>query len=246
MSKSKIVVINSADRIGTLEASNQFTVKIQPAILNASRVSLAFVILPNSTYNITTSNNSISWDDGSVITSQIPVGSYNATTLASAVAAQMTATGSQTYTVTYNATTYHYTISAVTRAFSLFYEFYRSNSIFPTMGFRYNTNSLPASSFESNAAIQLWDSPFFTIRVDKIPSNVQTSQSASNFGTFVVNNTTAQDGTIRGWTQWTNFNEYTNISVNIDTLFIELRDHSGELANINDSDWVFGIQVWYD
>src|SRR2546423_1273454 len=108
MSKSKIVVINSTDRIGVLESSSQFTVRVQPAITNACKVSLAFAIIPNSTYNITADNNLISYDDGSVITSTIPPGSYNATTLAAEVASVMTANGSQTYSVIYNATTYHY------------------------------------------------------------------------------------------------------------------------------------------
>ena len=157
MSRTNIVVINSVDRLSPLETSSQFTVAVRPAIVNAKSVALMYAIIPNSTYNITAANNSLSFDDGSVITVNIPPGSYNTTTLAATIAATMTAAGSQTYTVTYNPTTYHYTISAP-GFFSLFYGFFTNRSIFPTIGFRFNTNSFPAFSFESNAAVQLWRS----------------------------------------------------------------------------------------
>lgn len=244
MSNSKLIVINSADRLSPLENSNQFTIRIRPAIVNACHILLAFCIIPNSTYNITSNNNKLSFDDGSVITISIPPGSYNVTNLASTIAAAMTAAGSQTYTVIYNPITYHYTISA-TNPFALLYDFFTSTTIYPTLGYRFNTNSVFATSHEGNSAVSLWASPYFTIRIDKVPFTVQTSQSANNFGTFVINNNQLQDGSIIQWTKSANYNEFSNINVNIDTLFIELRDYLGNLADINQSEWSMGLRISY-
>jgi hypothetical protein len=243
--RKSILVISSEDKLSPLETSSRFTVRIRPAITSALSCRLLFAIIPNSTYNVNTTNNVFVFDDGSVRTLQIAPGSYTAATLATAVAAAMTAAGAQTYTVVYNAQTYHYTISAP-GPFALLYTVFASTSLFPTMGFLQNVNGLPALSHESTGAVRLWDYPYFVIRVDKIPARVQNTQGDSNFGSFIVNNTTAQDGTLKEWTQNSNYNEVTGVNVNMDFLSVELRDHRGALADINSSNWTFAIEITHE
>ena len=242
MSKTSIIVINSLDRINPFDSSTRFTVKIRPAIQGATSVSLAYVLIPNSTYNITAANNLLSFDDGAVRTIAIPPGSYTTTTLGTTIAAAMTAAGSQTYTVTYNPITYHYTISAPV-AFSLFYEFFTSASIFPTLGYRRTVNSAPAISHEGNAAVALWRSPNFLIRIDKVPYGVQTTRDSSNWAAFVVNTAQPQNGDVAEWTRNNNYDQTVSVNVNIDTLYIELLDNVGSPAQINDSEWSFAMHV---
>jgi hypothetical protein len=244
-SKNTLLVIDSEDKLSAVETTSRFTVRVKPAIVGARRVSLAFAILPNTTYNVNSSNNVLSWSDGTgTHTVSVTPGSYNTTNLGTTIASTMTATGSQTYTVAYNSITYHYTISAV-GAFTLLYTSATVGTIYPTLGYKFSSNPSPATSFESNAAIALWDAPYYVVRVDKIISHVQTTNGASNIGTFLINNSTAQNGDIRHWTQFNNFNEVSGINVNIDSLFIELYDHRGQLADINDSDWAMGLSIDY-
>ena len=245
MHRSNLIVINSADRINQFDSSNRFTVKVYPSVQNARKISLEYVQIPNSTYNITSNNNKLSFDDTSTYTIDITPGSYTATTLATQIAAQMNAVGARTYTVTYDPTTYHYTISA-TGLFSLFYNFFGSSSIFPTLGFRFTTNSLPATSFTSNAAIQLMNLPNLYIKIDKAPFTVQSTGAASNFASFVVNSVVPQNGTFISWTRNTQFEQSVEVAVNFDTLFIELSDANNNLADINSSEWSMGLRVYFD
>ena len=242
--RSTLLVVSSEDRVNITETSTQFTVRIRPAINNARRVSLAWSIIPNTTYNVTSSNNTLYWFDAAAATATIAPGSYTATSLATAVAAAMTAAGSQAYTVTYSGTTYHYTISAGSN-FTLRYDRARANTIFPTMGYRYFGDGGSSTSFEGNGAVALWDAPYYVIRVDKLASHVQTTQANSNFGAFIVQSSTAQNGDMISWSKGNNYNEISDINVCIDTFFVELRDHNGNLADLNSSDWSFGMIVDY-
>jgi hypothetical protein len=106
--KHKILVISSEDKIYSTDNTNQFTVQIRPAINHATRVTLAWAIIPNSTYNINQYNNQLYFTDGGgAHTLTITSGSYNTTNLGSTIAAAMTAAGSQAYTLAYNPITYH-------------------------------------------------------------------------------------------------------------------------------------------
>jgi hypothetical protein len=182
----------------------------------------------------------LSFDDGSVVSITIQPGSYNTASLASTIAAAMTAAGSQTYTVTYNPITYHYTISAP-GAFNLLYEFFANNTIFPTLGYRFRANSAAATSHEGNSAVQLWRTSYFLIRIDKVPYKVQTTKATNNFGSFIINNTTSQDGTVLEWRERDQYEQKVHISVNVDVLYIELIDERGNLADINNSEWSFAL-----
>jgi hypothetical protein len=114
------------------------------------------------------------------------------------------------------------------------------------LGYKQSANSGSATSFESNSAVALWDQPYYLIRIDKIPSYVQTTDPASNFGTFIVNSTAAENGQLIEWTQGTNYNQISDININIDQLFVQLFDHEGRLADINDSEWQCALLVDYD
>ena len=61
-SSSNIIVINSKDRINPFDKSNRFSIKVNPSI-HAKSVTLDYAIIPNNTYNITSNNNLLSFDD---------------------------------------------------------------------------------------------------------------------------------------------------------------------------------------
>lgn len=244
--KNRILVLSSEDKVLSSDTTNQFTLHVRPAVLRARAVSLLWAIIPNSTYNINQYNNTLYFTDGGgAHTITITPASYNTTTLGAAITAAMTSAGSQAYTVAYDASTYHYTISAA-GAFSLQYINTNTATIFPTLGYKFGVNSGSATSFVSNAAVALWDQPYYLIRVDKFTSHVQTSDPDSNFGAFIVDTVAAENGELIRWTVGNAYEQKTLVNTNIDQLYIQLYDHEGRLADINDSEWQFCISVEYE
>ncbi len=244
--KNRILVLSSEDKVLSSDTTNQFTLRVRPAVLNARAVTLLWAIIPNSTYNINQYNNRLYFTDGGgAHTITITAGSYNTTTLGAAIAAAMTAAGAQTYTVAYDAGTYHYTISAP-GAFSLQYINTNTATIFPTLGYKFTANSGSSTSFVSNSAVALWDNPYWLIRVDKFSSHVQTSDPDSNFGAFIVDTAAAENGELIHWTQGNAYEQKTLVNTNIDQLYIQLYDHEGRPADINDSEWQFCVSVEYE
>lgn len=78
-----------------------------------SRVKLIKAAIPFTWNNVTDNNNKFSLNEGSDVPITIPVGNYTGATLATAVQnAIMATTPTYTYTVTFNATSLKYTISA--------------------------------------------------------------------------------------------------------------------------------------
>ena len=61
-SSSNIIVINSRDRINPFDLSTRYSVKVNPSF-HAKSVTLDYAIIPNNTYNITSNNNLLSFDD---------------------------------------------------------------------------------------------------------------------------------------------------------------------------------------
>src|ERR1700679_3553551 len=83
------------------------------AVASAKRVKLLSCTLPNVIYNIDATNNQLYVGGGfGESTQTIPPGSYDTTTLPTAITTAMTTAGLTGVTVTYSATTYMMTLSA--------------------------------------------------------------------------------------------------------------------------------------
>lgn len=83
------------------QSSSYFTVSVIPPVLNPKRVTLKWLSIPNTFYNIRSRiNNQIAFTDGSgAHVAIIPPAAYGLLTQLSTV---MTNTGSQTYVASYN------------------------------------------------------------------------------------------------------------------------------------------------
>ena len=81
------------------------------------------------------------------------------------------------------------------------------------------------------------------IRIDKVPFSAQTTKANNNFGAFIINNATSQDGTVIEWTENTQYRQKIGINTNIDNLYVQLVDETGALADVNSSEWSFAMRV---
>lgn len=115
-------------RVSSLEASSgsssDFILDVSKHQLHGiTRVRMLKATVPNTMYNITSRNNkitAISTGAGGTFTATLTPGQYDATTLATEIATQMTASdGTNTYTGTYSTTTLKITITANTDAFKI-------------------------------------------------------------------------------------------------------------------------------
>ena len=99
------------------------------------RYGLKLVYVPITFFNITAANNLIYFTDTATHTASIPVGFYDSTSILAAVGTAMTtASGTVTYTVTKNSSTYNVIISASSGTFVL-NNSNQVNSIASSLGF---------------------------------------------------------------------------------------------------------------
>ena len=138
-----LLTLNSKDRISG--SSSDFLVKINNPPKNISQVCLREVILPNSIYNINSSNNMLYFEVGStgVANLSIPPGFYNTLSLVTKLNERFTAIGVAT-TVTYDSTNNKYTFTHPS-IFNLYFGY--NNTLVDILGFNtinYN-NSLNGS-----------------------------------------------------------------------------------------------------
>lgn len=118
MSSNKIYVQSSLRNSGD---SNSFTINLSRPIFSVKSVEVSEVLLPNVIYNVNSTNNSISLDEGKgVRTVSVAVGQYDITALLSALKTALDGDNVLTgiFTCTYNTVTYKVNISS-TVAFSI-------------------------------------------------------------------------------------------------------------------------------
>src|ERR1700678_3799195 len=146
----KTLTINSLDRNANSNSTTDFNVNILPAITNAKKFTLASASIPNTTYNVTSTNNTLYWTDSTTtnFTATISPGSYSATTLASAIVTAMNSV-SANYLASYSTTTYLLTVSNSGLTFYFSFGTNTTNSMAYVMGFAAN-GTLAASQTGQN------------------------------------------------------------------------------------------------
>lgn len=188
-----ILAIDSRDRNSDIYPnSNNYRVPL-PLYKDIVSIELISAEIPNTEYNINSSNNQIYFDDsGSTVIATIPVGFYTITDLLTAISTEMTATGSQAYTATLDPLTNKITITAAAPWSFLFYggvelynttnrSVYLPNSIGPIIG--YNINDLTgATSYTGTKPYNLLGTSYILLCIPEL-ENIETfdSHAASAF-----------------------------------------------------------------
>lgn len=116
----KYITINSSDRVAASSVSNA-EYQLHRPIENAKKIKLLHFSLPNTIYNITSSNNQLTFDDGNVQTLTIPPGAYNITELLNEIQTGLNGLSTITFTATFinNMEGNNY------RRFEFFFEFWK-------------------------------------------------------------------------------------------------------------------------
>lgn len=114
---SRDILIRSLSRTSGSTSSSDFTIQFfqRLALDTRRKLKLKYFMLYNTVYNITTSNQNIDFNENSTNkTCAIPVGIWDAVSLATQVGTSMTtaSSGYNTFTCTYSLTTKKFTISA--------------------------------------------------------------------------------------------------------------------------------------
>lgn len=146
------VLIRSKDRLsGT---SSNFRLNSYYPIHGQYRVHN--VQIPRTNYNVNSNNNRIYFIDADAVnyTGIITPGSYTSSTLTSAIVSAMEAVSSQTYTVTFSATTGKLTITPGAGTISMLFSTFTTNSARFLLGFN-EENTTPGSSITSTNSVDL-------------------------------------------------------------------------------------------
>jgi len=182
MQKVQYLVINSQDRVSGYP--HQFKAYINPALESFKRVELYNITMPNTIYNITSSNNLIYFLEGSTaLVATITPGAYTSTSILAAIGTAMTSASvnSYTYTSTFNQNTFMITITS-TGSFSLTFATNITNSAGYILGSI--TNISARTSQTATQVIQLNQPLFYYIIISQFPICVKSTNS-NDMATFV-------------------------------------------------------------
>lgn len=146
---TKMLLIDSRDRLSYSNSSSDFTIELPEAITNIERVRLVAANVPNTIYNVRSTNNIIRWTRGSAFTYTIPEGAYTVTNLLSTIQTGMNAADANSYTLTYSSTTYKVTIAG-SAAFVLNWS--GSSTPYYMLGFSSSDSSSGTSHTGTNVA----------------------------------------------------------------------------------------------
>jgi hypothetical protein len=238
--RTKVISLRSRDRINGSNSISDFKVTVE-RISNVKNVKIQNAIIPLSFYNVNSFNNSITFNDGSLRTASLTLGSYTAVQLATLIQTAMNAISTLVFTITYNSIIQKYTISS-TSNFSLI--FTNQTSSLPSMlGFNYSTYASASTYTSTNVA-----------SVNKIYSQVnicsgrlstdnqQVSSSNVYFGNLicVVNNSVYKPGEYLYYSNDDNSQNsmFSNESSSLDNIDIRLYDGDNNLIEFNGVDEV--------
>lgn len=241
-SNFKYIIIDSRDKIKG--NSNDFTVTLNPAFNNVKKVELLSLSLPQTIYNINSTNNVIYFNEtGPLLSTTITPGNYSASILASTIASTLTTASPNLYTYTSSISnlTYKMTITS-TGNFSLLFGSNILNSIGPFIG--YTIDTISALSQISNGIILLYQPSYYIIDILELPVSTKSS-NVKDFGTFVIN-TRTNSGDIEIFEVLNRYHiieSYDN--QNIYQLNIKLKTYNNVLVDLNGAEWFMLLRFYY-
>lgn len=242
----RTLTINSRDRTLQSPGSTDFYVNIIPGISYASKFTLINAVIPNTTYNVQATNDTIYWQEAGPVnySATIAPGSYSITVLLSTVVAAMNAIGTPTYTATYNPVTYLATFANTTTTFAFTFGTHTTNSIGRNLGF--TTNGTLSAMQIGNASVQLADPLYFYIKIDSLTSGCRGSNNV-DYGAYFVVNGVNPNGDLSFFNEGNNYNviELGNNPITLNTLHCELKTWNNQLVSLNGTDWNFTIKIDY-
>lgn len=241
MKQTSLFLIHSKDRVtGT---SSNYSLQLPQAIKNVKAIELLSVSIPATIYNIDSENNKFYYiDNGVDKVVTIPSASYSSTTIILTLQSLMAAFGTNTYTVTYNTSTYKIQITSNAN-FSLRFGSFRTNSISSVLGFADVDTVLSLTVMATNA-LDLAEPDYYIIDVKEFFQMARTTKNDT--GTFIIPCVNLTDGTSEIFNKNTGYN-YCEIyqDCNITTLNVTIKTHNNKIVNLNGSNWFMILKLNY-
>ncbi len=246
--RKEYVIIDSRRRDTGSTSSSDFTYTFKRIFHNVTGIQLVFANFPYVLYNITSSNNSVTFNNGSNRTATLTAGLYTATALATELGTQMTTSGGgDVYTATFSTTTFKFTIASAGAAF--FMRMATGSTPYLELGFS-NTvidsgtgrTSSTATSLTADNAASLERPTLVNISLDRFDMPVllaapSSTQKNSYQSTFVV---PLEDGNgaLNTFLPFCSSNtRMLTETVQFDQLKVQLTDVDGTVLSMNGLDW---------
>ena len=186
------LIIDSRERNSSSSASSSdFTIYLYSSFTNINQIRLNWIQIPNTLYNINSSNNIVSFTENLTLkTATIPSGNYNALDLASELASILTTAseGYNVYTVTYSTKTFMLSFTASAHGFQL--NCSKANFPYHELGFALTDTSL-VTSLTSLYVVSLEQPTEIIISINQFDKMVTTG-STQYGSTFIILNNVAQ------------------------------------------------------
>lgn len=238
MQKPKYFLIDSRDRISG--SSHNFRIQMTPGIQPIKRVKACGVSLPLTNYIIDSTNNMIYLPAGH--SASLNPGVYDYATILVEIKRALDISFIGTVTVTYDLTTFKFTITALA-PFTLDFE-NTYNSAAYILGFS-NVNTAMGLSHTSDDVAHLSIPPYFFINIDHFSSeSITTNGDHCSFIIFSQNNS-----------GYVNFHwDKTHYSLNINGppskealqyFGVNLKQRGGNYFNLNNTDWSILLELEY-
>ena len=234
-------IINSQDRVsGT---SSDYTIQLRDYIRLPSgkfptKCKVIGINFTNGLNNVNANNNTIViFETGATsnTTITLPIGTYNASQLATQLQTSFNAATqvANTYTVTYSTYTYGFTITANTHTFAFV-------GTYILLGMLNNTTaSLTQTS--SQGAKLLFD--FVVVKTDII-GNYVTSNRSNNYGSFIIPLGSCDLGTTT-YIGRQNLPEVKRVFFpNLNNFHVSIYDQYGNLVNLNNFDHQITLEIY--
>lgn len=241
MSNYKRILIDSRNRTLPTDTSSNFKVKLDTP-LTIKRVALSKCMIPNTIYNINSGNNIIGFNDGSNKTATITPGMYTTSSIKGAIESALnTASGTLTFTYTYNNVTGMVTLSA-TGSFALRFGSVSANSAASWLGFGPVDTVSAASHTGDNISDMGYSTPYILVNVFNTASVIG---SAGSKATWVVPINAASDQYISY--EATSPEGDQPICMNplqpTTIISVSLTDAAGNFIDLNGGEWWMLVEV---
>lgn len=238
MNGIKLFVVNSKDRLPQSASSSDCVFQFNA--FNATSADVVSLQMPQTQYNINSTNNKVYFNDGVNCNFTIPTGNYSVYDFITALQTGFN-TVSANYIVTYSDVSMKITITGLI-PFQLLFGTNTTNTGAYIMGFN-NIDNVLALSQTSNNCIDLSLPLYICCDISEFETNVKSTNDSSS--TFVFVNK-GNCGDILVYTEMSDYKQCTSITEsNIQNLHIRWTIPGNYPLDINNADWMMVLRLHY-
>lgn len=232
-----VLLIQSKDRLSGTH--NNFTVKLPNPYSNVRAIKLLSAFIPNTVYNITSSNNTFIFNEGgSNLTATLTAGAYSVFDLVTELETKLDAAGANTYTVSYSAVTFKLTITS-TANYTII-----GGTILNILGFE--AQLVAGLTFSSTYAVRLHIPKSYMVQIKELANDNVRTTASNQYSNFIITSQ-VNSSDIDYHYHNTHYNVYVNSNIpTLTQLSISIFDENGSLLDLNGSDWAFMVQFYYN